>query len=324
VAFPIVILENYLIPSARIFIAKNAKTLKELGYKKFLFEMNSELSPKDLIKQLTFLCTNTKLKQSPVYDSSVSLLNMLNALEYNKIEYEFIDPETQKEALQQISDLKKESALNNGNNNALNHREATTKQRDVIMSSIIIKQAKQYNGGVFFLGGYNHNNLVHLLESNQSNYYRYAILSNSEENNKAKEMIHPNDFAMWSGFEHADNRLDYYKTDICYFDMKNPISFELIESICHLTKQNPCEKPHIDRYLSEELGHSYDFTSDEFYVVNATLSMESQQKAKEQANLIKKTFPKLTFFMKNEGEKCSLIIPGTNLSEQRDNIIQKQ
>ena len=49
---PLIILEQHLGTGARNFLAKNAKQLKELGYSKFLFEMNVEVSKEQLKQEL--------------------------------------------------------------------------------------------------------------------------------------------------------------------------------------------------------------------------------------------------------------------------------
>ena len=52
---PLIILEQHLGTGARSFISENAGSLEALGYSKFLFEMNSELSHQQLKQELQMI-----------------------------------------------------------------------------------------------------------------------------------------------------------------------------------------------------------------------------------------------------------------------------
>ncbi len=320
--YPLIILEQHFLSSARNFIADNAKSLQTLGFKKLLLEMDKTMSPKQLKEQLNMILSMPDFKESPHYCSTVALLKMLVALEVHGIECEFIDPETQQEGLQQISNIYDEMQSGNNEDKALQHRDKTTKLRDVKMTPIIIEQAKKYNGGVIYLGGYCHHNLVQLLESDKKDYYRFAIFSNSKELFKIKDITHEEEYQTFSGFSNLVNRLKYYKTYMHHFDMNTAPTFELIESTCGLTEKSKCKQPTISNILSEKLSQSFEFTFDQHSVVNAAVKLRPEQVSKQHA-LLQQSFPKLSFFMKNVGDEVVLTIPGINLSEQQKTICKQ-
>lgn len=102
---PLIILENHIDDSAKMFVTKYVKALKEIGYKKLYLEMNSEISPHMLKQQLNNLLQKIPPHHSG-YSTTKNLLSMLNALEENNIEYKFIDPQTQQDAYRLNMQLK--------------------------------------------------------------------------------------------------------------------------------------------------------------------------------------------------------------------------
>ena len=140
--------------------------------------MNHEISPETMKQQIKMILSNPAA--SLYHAASKALFDMLIALETNKIPYEFIDPETQEEATQQ--NLKLQSAARPGNvATAIAERERLIVRRDEAMSSEIIKQSRQHDGGIIFLAGFQHKHLVKLLESNQHDFYRYALFTDSSK-----------------------------------------------------------------------------------------------------------------------------------------------
>ncbi len=93
--FPLVLLDHHLIPTQTDFLLKNITSLKVLGYKKVLLEINRELSPTAMKAQIQLI---QQLQPKDIGNTFSNLLKLLNLLEAEKIDYEFIDPQTQTEA----------------------------------------------------------------------------------------------------------------------------------------------------------------------------------------------------------------------------------
>lgn len=294
---PFILFENHVSASTRQFIADNAAALKALGYKKFLFEMNSEISPAQIKQQFRLIVSNPR--SAFLAASSQAGLNMLEALEKNGIAYEFIDPETQADALQQNLKLMVSRDLE--------ARKRHVKTRDDKMAATISKQAELHDGGIFFIGGFQHNSLINLLDTCRTDYYRYALFTNSNEKLQS-------DFSEGKSIESESNRKEFYGVDVAYFDMSLKPSFEMIAAEAKLTSDAKCSAPLVGEYLQEALKQPCEFTCDTQHVVSAVLTVNNER-VNEVTNSLRSNFKGLNFFMRTQEAGSRISIPGINLPE---------
>jgi hypothetical protein len=307
--YPLVILEHHFTTGPRKFITENAHILKKMGYTKFLIELNSEIPPEVVKQQLRMILSNPAA--SAYHISSKALLDMLTALEKNHIPYEFIDPETQEEANKQNIKLK-QAAIKGNLTEAMAYRQQLTDARDDIMAPKLIKESALNNGGVVFLVGFCHKNLVKLLELERSNYFRYAMFVDSSKDQISYNSSTEN--SNWNAMPDEDFRTQFYNANIRFIDLATKPSFELIEAECKLMSYKVCDKPAVGEYLSKATKQEYNFTIDDHFVVTASTSIE-KKKLQETVVRIKKDFPGLRFFTEQRDAQTFLNIPGINLPE---------
>ena len=308
---PLIIFENHLAVGGRAFIAKNVRALKEMGYTKFLLEMNKECSHEQCKKQLRDILSQSEVAIS-MRLSCQALLDMLLALEKHNIPYEFIDPETQAKA-HQINMKLQSAAMLGDASSVIAERQRMVKHRDEEMSVDIIADAKIHLGGVIFLGGFAHTHLIKKLEADRKDYYRFAIFTDSTQD---QSLAMPRESA-WANIPHAAFRAQYYQAEVKFFDLASHLSFEMIEAICQLTTRHSCDTSIIGEYLHQATRQSYNIVNDSHHVVTAIASGEEKQ-LEETVGRIKKYFPKLQFFVDGKGANTHLTIPGINLPENRD------
>lgn len=313
---PFIILQQYLGTGAPNFISEHAHELKSLGYSKFLWEMNSDVSYKQLKQQLLSLLRLLD-PESLMHKSHKATLAMLSALEKNGITCEFIDPETQAEAI--IPMHKLENAYLSGSitkiQKATNDILDNTKKRDQKMLPIILQEAASHQGGIIYLGGFMHTHLVQELAKSTCDY-RFAMFADSREEYNEPGTLNP-DAAQWVKLYDAETRRDFYQTNVCFFNMASDrhLSFEMMEAVCKLTEQRALteeELPQVARDF-ERLMPGYQYLVDEHHVVTASKSYPHPQAAK--ASLVGAKIG-IRFFMTKDHDGVTRVdAPGINLKE---------
>ena len=93
--YPLVLYENHVIPSCIQFLTENLSKLADLGYKKFLFELDQSQSPEDRKKQFQLLCliNDGNLQRAQIK----CVLSLWEKLESHGLEYGFVDPQSREE-----------------------------------------------------------------------------------------------------------------------------------------------------------------------------------------------------------------------------------
>ena len=316
---PFIILDNHASVASKQFIIDNIITLKTLGYKKVLIEMNREVTTKAFKQQLKIALQGPA--NHPFFQASKELLRMIISLEVHGISYEFIDPETQTEAMR-IGRLIQDATTATTNKEAkfakaMAYREECSVRRDQHMAPKTIEQSKIYDGGVIVIIGYMHTHFVRMLELKQPNTYRYAMFSNDTIDAAALSQLNSSTNIGWSEMPDKLYRDNFYTARVKFFELSKKPSFEMIEAECELTARKMLDRPIIGTYLNHATGQSFDYALDKHDVLTATAHMTKEQ-SKATEKLIKKEFPKLRFFTEQVNEQHVLTIPGINLPENSD------
>jgi len=316
----LILLEEHLGTGAKLFIVNHAAALKALGYSKFLLEMNHEISPAQMKQEIQYITQNAP--DTLMYRSIKVMGQMLHALEQHGISYEFVDPETRKEAEQHTVKLK--AAYASGSTEQVRRiTEATnvkTKRRDEQISKSVLQQTKAHKGGVIYLGGFLHQSLVHTLE--QSTYdYRFVMFADSREEYEPPGMSRP-DLSRWSEFYNEMARKNFYQADVTFFNMayEHHLSFEMIAAACDLTESRALaedEQPGVARAF-DRLMPFYDYRVDEQCVVTASKRVDKPEAA---VRAFVKAGLGLRFFMTSLPDGTTQVnVPGLNLKESRGSI----
>lgn len=316
---PIIIFQHHFSGSSEEFLLKNIQELQNLGYKKVLFEMNEEFTPSQ-VKELHNTILNDPTKKDYHFSSQISL-DLFKALENKKIPYAFIDPESSAEGgfFNQAASflLQQGFGFDSPQMQALlNQREAKTVKRDKIMAERIASEAEGNQGGVIVLIGFCHK-LSTLLNKTEEQEYKFMVIKD-----KTKESWFPNpearDEVIWKNLNDPTYRRAYYQKEVELFDLSENSNFALIEATLGLTKAKICnESPTVATYLEKAEPLKFSLYKDEAYVITAATSVKKEQS--ELATLfLKTTFPGLTFFSENKGDKTLISIPAINTPEQGD------
>jgi len=315
---PILLLENHAQSGARRFVADHIVSLKRLGYTKVLFEMNSEISPASFKKQCSDALSIPGLpKTSRIYLSSKALMDMIIALEKNHIPYDFIDPETQAEAVR-INGLIHAAQTASAREHVRIERRLATQRRDITMAQIIKHEIALNKGGVIFLCGFEHVTLLQELKRIDPNcMYRPTIFTDTREN---VPLLAPgmrdDELDRWISLEDKLTRDRFYGADVRFFDMAEAPSFDALERGCELSDYKPCrEIPTVGRYFNTAMQLPFIYTTDEAYVLSASIEVDNPADEEATRTKILKTFPGLSFFSRQDHGKASLHIPGRNLPE---------
>lgn len=319
----LVILENHSSTAAKEFIINNAVNLKNLGYKKILFEVPKEHTPTSYKSQLQSCVIEGERKpgspEAMMMVHAKPMLELLNTLDRNQISYEFIDPQTESgnqnmimkamKKLQQglsIDDMKKQLAANN---------EANAKIRDKEMSVKVIQDDKEHNGAVIFLGGFMHKELVGFLK-NDSSDYRSVIFDDSQKKYPVRD-AQAESHKLWSQLADSKFRNQFYGTKVSFFDLATKPTFEIIEAISQLTSLKFCPESTVGNYLNQSTNREFECVIDEHYVVSASAQVDNE-KVQSVVNKIEKNFPGLRFFNEKNLTSTLITIPGINLPENHD------
>ena len=319
--FPLVLLDHHLLPTQMNFLLKNLSSLKALGYKKVLLEINQELSPAAMKAQIQRI---QQLQPMDISNTFSNLLKLLNLLEAEKIDYEFIDPQTQTEAHALSQRLQK--AFSSGSEKMISQlmqeQQNVTNARDEIMSKKVIEAAKMLDGGVIFLTGYMHKRGINLFEKYQTNYFRYLVLTSSRLESNLP-LFNP-DNRVWLQLKNDVERARFYQTDaVRFFNMDENPSFELIESVCQLSQTYHCEEaPLLGQYFSKATKQPFSFHLDEHAVLHATTHIPNEELANFSRKL-NQQFPKLRFFKEKQDAHTQISVMGLNLPENQDMLTQE-
>ena len=317
---PIILLENHAQSGARRFVADHIVSLKRLGYTKLLFEMNSEISPASFKKQ----CSDALLipglsKTSRIYLSSKALMDMITALEENHIPYEFIDPETQAEAIR-INGLLRAARTEATREQVRIERRLATQRRDLTMAQIIKREVALNEGGVIFLGGFQHVTLLQELKRiDPDGMYRPTIFTDTRENVPILAPgMRDGELDRWISIHDKPTRDRFYNADVHFFDMAKATSFDDLERRVELSDYKPCrEIPTVGQYFNTTMQLPFTYTVDEAYVLSASIEVVTSADEEATRTKISKTFPGLSFFSSQVGGKTALNIPGLNMLENR-------
>ncbi|MBA2651150.1 MAG: hypothetical protein H0U73_02595 [Tatlockia sp.] len=309
---PLIILEKHDCSAARDFIIQNASHLKELGYKKILLEVSKEHSPTSIKSQLIETCTIATTKPNS-FNAKIMLdakpkLEMLLSLDKLKIPYECIDPQTESEVQTMMMAEAKKRMLGIFNSNDEKSKQLKADKRDKDISLTLIQQAKEYDGGVIYLGGFMHTELVKILKE-ESSEYRFAIFNYKPENfilDLQNRLLQT-----WIKLAEDTFRKQFYNVPVNYFDLSIIPSFELIEGACRLAK---FEEPALGKLLSESTKLTYTYDIDEHSAVAASTEIDNKD-VKKVVSQIKEIFPGLSFFTQQKTNTIKLTVPGINLEE---------
>ncbi len=318
---PLVILEQYFITGSKSFVAKHIKELKELGYSKFLFEMNSELTKNQVKRDLQGLL-NKFPSTSPMHRGSSALLNLINALEQHGLDYEFIDPETREQAQRNVEI--QQAVFSSKDDVAIRRMhqatEENTARRDKIMAEKVLQETKAHHGGVICMTAFLHQPLVQALHQSQYDF-RFALFTDSTEDTEDPNfnMI---DMNVWKSFYDGKTKMAYYKCDVTFFDMAydNSLSFEMVASACGLTETRALAQDKLP-----EVGKAFDsllpgcqYRVDEQQVVSASKRVSSMQ---DTVTCFVKAGLGIRFFATpNQDGTTQITVPGINLEDSRDSI----
>jgi hypothetical protein len=310
---PLIILENHASTSAKDFIARNATNFKELGYKELLIEVNSELTPEIFKQQLSMIISSFP-ETSEFYQSAKSMRDMLLSLERNTIPYHFVDPETQEEAnefniaLRHVKTQKEHDEI-------LQKRKTATKWRDEIIAPKIIERATACSGGVIYLGGFQHQELIKRLDTHKMDYYQYTMLRNSNEN--LRQDLYP---GLWTSLAKEEARDNYYQTKVRCIDRAQNEPFGIIAARCELTVKRDCEKtPLIGSYFNKLTSTEYHYTLDENYVLTASKEFDASSLVMAKSKL-SNLLRGVSFFINTRNGKQYLEIPGLNLPQNQKEL----
>ncbi len=320
--FPIMLFENHLIPSSMHFLDANVTILKDLGYKKFLFELDKETRPEDMKRQLSFLYTGggAGLMQGHIR----YMLSLWEKLDRHDIKYEFIDPESEKNALRHNIPLKD---FHSGVRGAVEIKKAqilrqqATDERDEYIARKLISDSEYYKGGVVYTTGFMHTNLLVLLEKHRQSYFRFVTLTSSRIEEKVSAQVYDPDMQKWLCFRNPLKRLNHFKTSVVkYFDLDTSPSFELIAASCQFTQRTKIDpSPYIGRFFEEATKRSWDFFMDESSVLTAS-TVTSLEEERNLAAKLTKQFPSLFFFEETKREHVVISVSGLNLPESCESL----
>ncbi len=243
---PILFLENHNQSGTRRFIADNIPALKKLGYTKFLLEMNREISPAELKQQCNDLLSSLIVpKSSSTYLAIKALTDLLIVLEEQGISYDFIDPETQAEALA-IAQAFSAAKVDSERKRLEAVRKKATLRRDKEMAQIIKREAEVYEGGIFFLGGFEHTTLVQELKQIDPNrQYSPVVCINRDESTPT---ISPGgidmSFDCWMNLQNEAYREEFYGSKVHLINMAEKPSLEACSRIYEFIEYRHVGKCH--------------------------------------------------------------------------------
>lgn len=313
---PIIILSHHHRSSPYKFILDNLSLLKRQGYTKLLFELDSETSFESFKQECTNLLSVIP-KETLAYTSLKALFNMLLALEKNGIFYAFIDPETRAESVRLDKNINSTKSIVD-RARCIKERERATELRDIAMAKVIQYESKINGGGVIFIGGFRHKELLPQLKLiDPLTFYCPVIFANSEEENR---MITPElkdgDFDHWLSLYKKEFRDQFYGVNVNFFDMSEKPTFEAIQVDCGFTVPELCtETPLIGEYFNKTAQRTFTYTFDEGYVLTASSVVNDAEDETTTKKMLSKTFPGLRFFSIRSLEKTTLYVPKLNLPE---------
>jgi hypothetical protein len=185
------------------------------------------------------------------------------------------------------------------------------------MAKKIISNAQTHQGGIIFITGFMHKHIIKILEETKELFFRYLITSSKRIESEFYTINQEN--SHWLSLNDPKFRKDFYKTDVVqYLNFDEQPSFELIESLCQLTKNDTHETSSaLTNYFSTAIQHPFSFFMDEHFVLNAKTQLPHLE-LEQLKSRIKLQFPKLRFFTEKHGENNSLTIPGLNLPEHQE------
>jgi hypothetical protein len=313
---PLVILENHQNSAAKEFIINNVSQLKEFGYKKILIEASKEYSADNYKAQLRDCCKEAEINPSlsPLKLHAKPMLEMLETLDKYQILYEFIDPQSEDSNNEMLTRFFQKYKSGGYRSEEELKREVTAEAarqaqiRDKEMSATTMKQAKQFDGGVIFLGGFMHKDLVSSLRKEALDF-RFAIFNNSLEN---REFYQNEVMQAWIELPNDNFRQRFYSARVNYFDLQAKPSFEQIKEVCGLRNE-----PTVVSYLRLATHQEYSYHMDSDYVVSATTQI-APEKLTQVTDKLKAVFPGLNFFTHPGANTTALTIPGVNLPENHD------
>jgi hypothetical protein len=308
---PFIVLENHLSSAARQFIATNSASFWALGYRKFLLEMDASVSPEACKIQLQTILANPAV--SFLHPSSRALLDWFTALDTIGIDYAFIDPERQAEALEHNTQLMLRTAP--GSAQTFAERERLVALRDESMASEITRQAALYGGGIIFLGGYLHASLPRGLVRQRAEFRCAVIMDRTLTPGLSMHSEHSIDRMREEAFR---NR--FYGSTTHFFDLADGPSFPWIEAVAELTPSAPCD-PSVGQCLSRSTGQTFRCVVDAYGVVSASAEMTEEQ-LKATVSTMTTHFPMLRLLTLRRGESSRLNIPGINLPENTECLMQ--
>lgn len=320
--YSLIILENHFDLSAYQFLYDNAENLYALGYSQMLFELYCEHEPSVYMNRLRNHFTG---KQQFAEAQSVEMILKV----YDKFcalgfMCRFIDPEPEHIALSYNRRLEK--AFHEGDARQMDlvssERTEATRQRDFVMATAILEANKcsRAEGGVIFVGGFLHNNLIKQLDVHSActqHVFRYAVFHGKPfyraETTATQE-------SEWDAIRSASYRANFYGTDAVQDINPDQYTFEMVKAILQLSPPIPCLEhvPSVSAQLREKTGLSFQFSKDEQHVVSAHLKIRASEEERI-TKKIKKAIPGLQFFNRQipGTDDLDLCIPGTNLIDQR-------
>ncbi len=308
---PIVFLEHYFDSASREWIAHHANLLKELGYNKFLLEMNAEVSVEDFIIQNKTALKNPTLPPH-IKKACIAMEDMLNALQKADIEIEFIDPQSQKEATQLELNLKQAPTLE-ARQQAVMQLNQTKIDRDIFMAEKFTTKAGIHEGGVFALCGFAHKQLLHNINGltlGSALNSCYVILSQAAQ-------IFAHDFSeestIWKSMPNASFREEFYNTDVNIIENPLQTSFGFVEHALALSERTKVTQSVIGESFDAAVGKKLAYELDKNATLSGTLNCDTQQDLDSVATTIKQKFPGL-YFQKGRSP-LSLEVIGLNLPE---------
>ena len=324
----LIILENHLDTSAYQFLFDNAERLRDLGYTQMLFELYDQHEPslymKQLREQLPFI---QKSAMSQAAERIIKVYDKFCALD---LMCRFIDPESENVAINYNKRLQK--AYLSGDSQEFKfveqQRIEATKQRDTIMARSILEanQSSRAKGGIIFVGGFLHNNLIKQLEISArqtEDPFRYVIFHGKTL--YRDDTIDANK-SQWKDVGNASYRANFYGTDSVKHIDPSQYTFEMIKATLHLSSSKPCIEGHpsIASHFNQISNVPFQFSVDECSIVSASLEVEDSEKLEIVVEKIKNCFPGLYFFNQRtqRTNKLELTIPGLNLPDQRAVIEQ--
>lgn len=321
----LVILENHFDAAAYQFLFDNAENLHALGYNQMLFELNDQHEPSifmdTLRRNLPFM------QKSPHTQSAEHVLKVYDKFCKLGFMCRFIDPESENIAVDYNERLNKAYYENNTQEfeSVMVERTEATRQRDFIMANSILKanEFSSTKGGVIFVGGFLHNNLIKQLENQAHNIehsFRYVIFHGKP---LYDERLVIADKSEWLAVQDPTYRASFYGTDLVKHIKPSSYTFEMVKAILRLSSSKRCndENPSIMSFFKEKLELDFEFSADEQSIVSASLKVRDVDEVYTLSK-IKDVFPGLHFFSQRipDTENIEISIPGTNLIDQRSSF----